>query len=431
MASRRGVVREPGENAASDSGRLKVLVSAYACQPGHGSEAGVGWNLPLHLAAQADVWVLTRQNNRRDIERAISIAPVRSLHFLYYDLPGWARWWKRGPRGVFLYYYLWQVGALGVARRAHRRHGFHLVHHATFVRYWTPTFMTYLNVPLVWGPVGGAEHPPKDLLRGFTARTRWRERVRMAARWIGERDPFVRRCARRCEVAIATTPDSGNRLRRLGARNIEVAPESGLTAMELSMLGSMSKPPGGTFVCMSLGRHLPVKGFDLALEAFAQAAVPNSRYILVGAGPETGRLKLLTQRLEISHQVLFTGQLSRSDALRALSDCHVVLHPSLHDSGGWTCIEAMAAGRPVICLNLGGPAQQVTPACGYVVDPDSRAVAVDQMASAIRQLATDVSTWEGMSREAVKRAKGYAWEQTACRHLNRYRDILSAASIRI
>src|SRR2546430_4418443 len=46
-------------------------------------------------------------------------------------------------------------------------------------------------------------------------------------------------------------------------------------------------------------------------------------------------------------------------------------HPSLHDSGGWVCLEAMAAGRPVICLDLGGPGYQVTEESGIKIDRKS------------------------------------------------------------
>ena len=45
----------------------------------------------------------------------------------------------------------------------------------------------------------------------------------------------------------------------------------------------------------------------------------------------------------------------------------MLIHPSLHDSGGWVCLEAMAAGRPVICLDLGGPGLQVTEKTGIKV----------------------------------------------------------------
>ena len=53
------------------SKRLKVLISAYACEPGKGSEPEVGWQWALQMARHHDVTVLTRANNRQAIEPAI------------------------------------------------------------------------------------------------------------------------------------------------------------------------------------------------------------------------------------------------------------------------------------------------------------------------------------------------------------------------
>src|SRR2546423_7247549 len=55
--------------------RLKVLISAYTCEPGKGSEPEVGWQWAMHLAASHDVTVLTRSNNRPAIENALAGLP--------------------------------------------------------------------------------------------------------------------------------------------------------------------------------------------------------------------------------------------------------------------------------------------------------------------------------------------------------------------
>jgi hypothetical protein len=89
---------------------MKVLLSAYACEPGKGSEPGVGWNWVRQIAPFAEVWVITRSNNREAIEKALAEEPLPNVHWVYFDLPRWARFWKKGQRGVHLYYYLWQVG---------------------------------------------------------------------------------------------------------------------------------------------------------------------------------------------------------------------------------------------------------------------------------------------------------------------------------
>src|SRR6266511_405878 len=91
--------------------RLKVLISVYACEPDKGSEPGVGWNWVKQIARFHEVWAITRANNRDPIERELAKQPMPNVRWVYFDLPKWSRFWKKGPRGVHLYYYLWQIGA--------------------------------------------------------------------------------------------------------------------------------------------------------------------------------------------------------------------------------------------------------------------------------------------------------------------------------
>ena len=97
---------------------MKVLVSAYACEPGKGSEPGAGWRWAGAAAQEHEVWLLTRSNNRSAIDDAIAEDPrlAQRIHPVYLDLPPWIRRWKRGPRGVHLYYALWQQSARRTAR---------------------------------------------------------------------------------------------------------------------------------------------------------------------------------------------------------------------------------------------------------------------------------------------------------------------------
>ena len=102
------------------------------------------------------------------------------------------------------------------------------------------------------------------------------------------------------------------------------------------------------------------------MRAFAQfqTEFPASEYWFIGDGPERKSLENLARRFGIARKTIFWGEMTRRNALRKLAECDVLLHPSLHDSGGFVSVEAMAAGRPVICLDLGGLALQVTDETG-------------------------------------------------------------------
>jgi hypothetical protein len=80
---------------------LRVLVSAYACEPEKGSEPAVGWNMVGQIARFHEVWVITRANNQEPIEKALATKPLPNVHWVYFDLPRWARSGK-GASGAFI-----------------------------------------------------------------------------------------------------------------------------------------------------------------------------------------------------------------------------------------------------------------------------------------------------------------------------------------
>lgn len=69
--------------------RLKVLLSAYACEPGKGSEAEVGWQCGLQVARFHEVTVLTRANNRGRMEAGLASARADAPRprYVYHDGP--------------------------------------------------------------------------------------------------------------------------------------------------------------------------------------------------------------------------------------------------------------------------------------------------------------------------------------------------------
>lgn len=408
--------------------RLKVLLSAYACEPGKGSEPGVGWSWVHQVARFHDVWVLTRANNRAAIERALRESPLPGVQWIYVDLPPWARFWKRGTRGVQLYYYLWQLAAYRQGRAYQRRVRFDVVHHVTFGKYWVPSFLALLPVPFVFGPVGGGESAPLAFWRSYSARGILFDALRSAARLLALLDPFVRLTISRSAVALATTEQTAAKLKRLGARHVVVHTQCGMSQADIDRLSSQTAmSQSGRFRVIGIGRLLHWKGFHLTLRSFAefQRDHPNSELSIVNDGPERKRLERLARTLGITRNVVFTGQLpTLADVHRKLMESHVLVHPALHEAFGNVCLEAMAAGKPVICLDLGGPAVQVTEATGFKVPANSVDKAVTGIAHALRRLADDDSLRVRMGQSAVARvAAEFDWDQKGMWLDRLYRDV--------
>ncbi|NJR65880.1 MAG: glycosyltransferase [Leptolyngbyaceae cyanobacterium CRU_2_3] len=370
---------------------MKVLISAYACEPGRGTELGVGWNTAREVARYHEVWVLTRPDDGREaIEAELKRNPVPNLHFVYFTLPVWGGGWKWGQGAFQIHYYLWQIQSYFVARKLHQEIGFDIAHHVTFVKYSTPSFLSLLPIPFIFGPVGGGETAPQSFWQDFSQRAKSYEILRNLMRWVGEIDPFTRMTVRRSALAWATTVDTAERLVAMGGQNVQVLSQVGLLPEEVEQLGQFSSSEPVPLRFISIGRFLHWKGFHLGLRAFAQAALPlEAEYWLVGKGPEAASLQTLAKNLGIAAQVKFFDEMPRADLMHKLSTCLALVHPSLHDSGAFVCLEAMAVGRPVICLDLGGPAVQVTEETGFKIPADHPEQAIAGMAEAMTRLATE------------------------------------------
>jgi glycosyltransferase involved in cell wall biosynthesis len=411
--------------------RLRVLLSAYACEPGKGSEPGIGWNWALGLArAGHEVWVLTRANNRPAIEQALA-AEIETglrarLQFSYYDLPAWARWWKRGGRGVRLYYLLWQWGAYRSAQGLCRRTRFDLVHHLTFGVFRHPSFMGRLGLPFVFGPVGGGETAPHALRRTFPLRGYVADALRDLANWLVRVDPLMASVYRGAAVTLCKTAET---LQRIPGRYHDKC----RVHLEVGTPGAapQARRPAeqARFRVLYVGRFVYWKGLHLGLMAFARLLErhPGAQLTVIGAGPDEAWLRTQARRLGIEGSVVWMPWQEREDVLRAYPRHDVFLYPSLHDSSGNAVLEALAGGLPVVCMKLGGPGELVTDECGIRVAAGESAQVVGSLADALGALADRPQLVEQMSRAAQQRAsRQYSWNRQVERMEELYLELRAA-----
>ena len=88
----------------------------------------------------------------------------------------------------------------------------------------------------------------------------------------------------------------------------------------------------------------------------------------------------------------------------------------------------MAAGRPVICLDLGGPATQITDETGFKVPAKTPDEAINGMAQAMSLLAKDSELRLRMGEAGRKRvSESYSWEVKGQFLKNLYEEVLAQA----
>lgn len=390
--------------------RMTVLLSAYACEPNKGSEPGVGWHWAREIAALGhEVWVVTRENNRESIEQELARSPQPNMQFLYFDLPVWARWWKKGNRGVHLYYYLWQLGAAHLVRRQMRSTRFDIVHHITFGVFRHPSFMAFFGVPFIFGPVGGGERAPFILRRSFPAAGYAKDLLRDIANWLVRLDPLMWGVFARSSLILCKTHETLAWIPRRFHHKCRVQLEIGIPEAPVPL----PRQEKGGFRTLYVGRLIYLKAMHLGLRSFAELVMvqPNARLTIIGGGPEEPRLRLLAKELQIESNVEWISWLPRAEVMGYYENYDAFLFPSLHDSSGNVVLESLSKGLPVVCFDLGGPAVIADSSCGYIVSTVGKDEegAVRGMADALIQLASDPEKQRRLAEGALTRARAFRW----------------------
>lgn len=331
----------------------RILALAYACEPESGSEPGSGWVWAQLLAEIGETWVITRANNRSSIENASPSPHNVRLRFRYVDLPKWLRFWKKGNRGIRLYYLLWQVVAFREARRLQRNLGFDYVWHLTIANAWIGSLVSLLDGLFIYGPVGGGVSTDWRLFKALGVRGTIyelvRECVRTTSRYL---NPLARLAWRRAELILVQNQETLLWLPRRHRPKVEIQPNVVLEKTFDRVGGYEGK--GETPTALFAGRLLAWKGASLAVQTLA--GIPGWRLIIAGAGPDEPRLRRLSRRLRVEDRVHFRGWLPPVELARVMArEADVFLYPSLHDDAGWVIAEALSCGLPVVSLNRGGP----------------------------------------------------------------------------
>jgi glycosyltransferase involved in cell wall biosynthesis len=143
-----------------------------------------------------------------------------------------------------------------------------------------------------------------------------------------------------CDPARAQTDHI---LRRVKATTIA------LPALDGKVPPPVAPPPFNQTI-LAAGRLVPEKGFDTLIAAFARLTMNGrnrtARLIIVGEGPDRGRLTMLASRLGVADRLTMPGYVP--DIRPWLDRSRVFVLSSRFEGFGAVIVEALAAGRPVV-----------------------------------------------------------------------------------
>ena len=396
--------------------KRKILIAAYACNPYSGSEQGVGWGWVSAIAEKHDVWVIAGALYRNDIEKEISKNAdcCKNIRFYYVPRIRWLWLEKVWPPAYLWTYRIWQKEAYKLSVKLNEEIDFDIAHQLTYVGFRVPGYLWKLDIPFVWGPIGGLENTPWKFLtvmglRGFIYYAGRNIINSLHKRYLsGPKMAFKKAHG----GIIAATQGIRREILRWYGEESDVICEIG-PPPEVADSYSL-REPGESLKLSWSGLHLPGKALPLLLRAVA--ALPDNfdwQSDILGRGPLTKKWQKLAIKLGIDNRCNWAGWLSRDRAISIVHNSHIFVITSLKDLTSTVLLEALSQGVPVICPDHCGFSNVVTGDCGVKIPIESPNQFVSDLSAAIRSLAENEEERRRLAKGALQRIKDFSWEKKA------------------
>lgn len=394
-------------------GRLKVLLGCYACDPGYGSEPGMGWNFVRNIARYHDVHAIVEEGEFREtLTRFAAEHPeeVQDITFHFVRRTHHETLRKFWPPSYYWFYRVWHRKAYRLAIELDKKENFDIVHQVTISGFREPGFLWKLGKPFIWGPLGGFTDTPWCLLSSLGPVGALHFGIRNIINGIQKRWGLSARAAARHSAAILTsTTKAVEEIRRFWGRDAVLMNEVGLETGHEQFCSPAHEPGTPLRICWA-GEHIPRKALDLLLHALPLCKEKMELHVL-SKGPRMEAWKRLSNKLKLDDVVTFHGFVPREEAFRIMSSSHVFCITSVREDTSTVVFEAFRYGLPIIALDHCGFSTVIDDSSGIKIPINSRTQVITDYARHLDFLATHEETRQQLSHGALARCRQFTWDE--------------------
>ncbi len=394
---------------------MKILYSAFTADPYSGSEAQCGWSWAYAMRAYNEVFLLTRNENKSDIEKYLRENNITDIKVFYHDIPQWMNVYSKTGKMYFCYYFLWQNTVLKTIKKLHKKYQFDYIQHITLGDFRIIGTAHKANTKFIFGPVGGAQITPK-VFEPYIKMHKKSETVRQLINKSTKYNPFYRHALNKTDLIFAANRETLNYLSSLvrDKSKCRLLTENGIMESKISTPSFIKKEKNDTVNILWAGRFLYRKGLNFLLETLSLVKSNRSfKLLLVGNGPEENSLKKLAVELGIDDRIVFYGKIPYTKMKELYLSSDFFVFPSFRETTGTVLFEAMSNGLPVITFNQNGADLLINEKCGIKIDINQPLDDIkNSFAAAIRQLIENDDLRLNLGKNAYQRiCDSFTWQR--------------------
>jgi len=334
---------------------MKILISAYSCEPNSGSEHEVGWSWIKALSKnnKNKITVITRKSNKKKIYLENTLCKKKNVNFWFYDLPDFFLkiLKKKNKKNTYLYFYLWQLLVYFKFKSKINKIKYDFIHHVTFTSLRIPSFLFLCKSNFFFGPVCGGEIIKNCLIKDFSLKAKIIEYLRLISNFYIKYSPIMNLLFLKSKKIILTHEVNLSLVPKVFHKKVVIVPS--IFNDKIFFKNKIKKNYNIYFA----GRLLEWKGAHYLIKIFKKLYKANNKIKLeiFGDGPLKAKIIDQVKNEVFKNNIKLYGLLPQSKFLKKIKKSDLLIFPTLRDSGGYVILDALKNNINVLTTNAPGP----------------------------------------------------------------------------
>lgn len=409
----------------------KILVQAYQISPTKGSEYSVAWNYVTRMSKYYELTVLCGVSGEHigdlvEMERYVAEHNIQNVKFIFVK----SDWFIDllnilNRKGVFVYsfyiaYRFWQKKAYKIAKEIIAEEKFDLIHFLGPIGYREPGYLWKLDLPYIWGPVGGMNSLNIQLLPSLS----FAGKIKLGIRRILNEFQLkykrtVRNAINRSDLLLACTTETQRRIIEIYNIDASHLPENGID--KIIGVNRTKFEPISKLQLIIVGSLDARKSVMTILRALAKVENPNLVILnIVGDGPLMSQCKKFVDDNGLNNSVIFHGKVDRIKVFDLMNNAHLHIITSVSEGNPTTIWEAMSVGVPTLSLDHCGMHDTICDKCGFKIPIITYDQVVSDIAIEIQECIDNPSLLKEKADGVLECAQQYTWDKREDFWLNCY-----------
>ncbi len=403
---------------------ISVIVNAYACSPGMGSEPGMAWNWCVNLANYCELHIITEGEFKEKIESSlVSIPQSKNMHFYYNPVSNEVRQmcWTQGDWRFYSHYRRWQYKAYEIATDIVKKEKIDILHQLNMIGFREPGYLWKIEgIPFVWGPVDAKEKFPVTYLAGAELKTKIYIYLKNFLTYLQlQFSKRVRDAVKKASVVISASSNSQASFNKFF--NI-ISPLINETGCYIQDSRAYDRTQRTKLDVLWVGKLDFRKQLGIAIRALSEAKNININLHIIGGG-DSLHYKQLASSLLVAPQCIWYGVVSHEKVQQIMQNSDLFFFTSVAEGTPHVVLEAISNNIPVLCFDTCGQGDSVDEEIGRKIKLSNPKQSIKDFAEQLNFFASHPEVLKKMSLNCKVRQIELSWDAKARRVIELYDKI--------